>query len=327
MTKATMIISSDKCHYYGHIRVKRPSKAHDIYTIPRDDKYSFFNACFDTAMTDENLSVKFSCDIAKNGKLIDCILDKFSHSLYANDEGLVAYVEQCSTRRLNNTYQRVRRAFQKVHIHHETNSYFNYFMTQTYNPDLFSSEADFVRKFKKCLQNFATRRGWRYILKEERGSDTDRLHFHALIHIPYGQLTGGTIYKSTPDKHNHWRRNYRHENDFFLENFGINDFEQIANEDLKPGGEVIGYIVKYCLKDNTKITYSRGLIDVITAVIDLDSDVALIYEENNLTKYLLFDNMSPYADHMNRHAVAEEQRLDNLIYMHQLGLLEHIRAS
>ena len=101
----------------------------------------------------------------------------------------------------------------------------NYFCTFTYDDKLHTEES-FKAKLKNCLQYFSKKRGWKYMGVWERGGKTDRLHFHALMHIPKKQLTGKLEAKREYDFRS---RNMKitESHKFFERKFGRNDFKEI----------------------------------------------------------------------------------------------------
>ena len=113
------------------------------------------------------------------------------------------------------------RFMRKAHLNH-----FNFFATFTYN-DAKMDEAAFKRKLTQTLQNFHKRRGWTYMGVWERGSSTDRLHFHCLLNIPDGQMIGETIETEEYDYKKERRIRYTH-NTFFDKKYGRNEFDYIA---------------------------------------------------------------------------------------------------
>ena len=52
------------------------------------------------------------------------------------------------------------------------------------NDDKLHTEQSFKKKLKIALQNFSSRRGWKYMGVWERAPETNRLHFHGLFKIP-----------------------------------------------------------------------------------------------------------------------------------------------
>ena len=132
---------------------------------------------------------------------------------------------------------------------------FNYFCTFTYD-DKLHSEHSFRKKLKIALQNFSSRRGWKYIGVWERAPETKRLHFHGLFYIPEGTMPGEI------EEHNDYnfklkRRTITLQNSYFNQRFGRSDFEPIRSKyDLL---EEMSYIMKYLEKTEEKIVYSKGL--------------------------------------------------------------------
>ncbi len=148
---------------------------------------------------------------------------------------------------------RIRRFKRKAYMNNWT-----HFVTITYDDKKYQSEDDFVKSLKKTLSNFSTRRKWRYMGAFERGSNgSERLHFHGLFNIPNAQMVGLVEEKENYNFKSHkWRNTF--ENSFFLEKFGINDFQPISEVELACGNS-IDYCIKYATKEAKSFLYSRHL--------------------------------------------------------------------
>lgn len=161
----------------------------------------------------------------------------------------------------------------------------NYFVTFTYD-DRKQTEESFRNKLRKCLSNFCSRRGWKLMGIWEYGAEEKRLHFHALMYIPEGQMVGTIEEKKEYSKRKH-KMITRHENDFFTK-FGRNDFAYLTKKSLKEG-RTLDYILKYITKTNERIVYSRGIpSDFID---DISEDDVVTEMEDFVIKYILFDDI------------------------------------
>ena len=161
----------------------------------------------------------------------------------------------------------------------------NYFVTFTY-ADSKQTEDSFKLKLRKCLSNLSSRRGWKVMGIWEYGAEEKRLHFHALLYVPEGQMIGTIEKKQEYSKRKH-KMITRHENDFFLK-FGKNDFAKLTQNSLKQG-KTLDYILKYITKTNEKIVYSRGIpSDFID---DISEEDVVTEMEDFVVKYVLFDDI------------------------------------
>ena len=171
---------------------------------------------------------------------------------------------------------------------------FNYFCTFTYD-DNKVSEDEFRKKLKRLLANLNYRKKWTYMGVWERGGRTDRLHFHALVHVPDGQMVGEftEVKDYNTEKH---RMQTQLVNSYFGERFGRTTFEEIAPQELDYS---LNYILKYIEKTGEKIVYSRGLYMYFQSDI-LDEDVIMQMSNPNPEyrneKYILFDNFTCIDD-------------------------------
>ena len=163
---------------------------------------------------------------------------------------------------------------------------FNYFVTFTYDSALHTEET-FRKKLKNALALFSHRKGWKYIGVWERSPEKKRLHFHGLFYIPDGTLPGEMKEVSGYSFSEH-KRKITHENSYFRERFGRNDFDDMVTEFMLDGA--ITYILKYIEKSGEKIVYSRGLPQFFISDI-MDEDVVCTMGEEE-QKLLLFDRFT-----------------------------------
>ena len=163
---------------------------------------------------------------------------------------------------------------------------FNYFVTFTYDSALHTEET-FRKKLKNALALFSHRKGWKYIGVWERSPEKKRLHFHGLFYIPEGTLPGEMKEVSGYSFSEH-KRKITHENSYFRERFGRNDFDDMVTEFMLDGA--ITYILKYIEKSGEKIVYSRGLPQFFISDI-MDEDVVCTMGEEE-QKLLLFDRFT-----------------------------------
>lgn len=168
----------------------------------------------------------------------------------------------------------------------------NYFCTFTYNSKKMNEE-EFERKLLNTLSHFASRKGWKYMGTWERGKDTDRLHFHAIMHIPEGTMSGELVKKKEYDVKKK-RMVERIENIFFEKKYGRNTFEFIDGTALTIN-TAIEYIIKYLEKDGGRIICSKGLHTFLETDID-NKDIVCRLREGEDKKYILFDDFKVYRD-------------------------------
>ena len=137
----------------------------------------------------------------------------------------------------------------------------------------------------QCLQRFCCRKKWKYIGVWERGNNTDRLHFHAIMYIP--EMVGELISKKDFDT-KHKKMQTTLQNTFFNNKFGRTDFMPIT--DKRHITEDVMYMVKYMQKTGEKIIYSRGLPQYIISDV-MDEDI-ICYLDDEERKIILFDDFS-----------------------------------
>lgn len=191
------------------------------------------------------------------------------------------YIDANLERKQRNLIQRRIRLTRKANMQE-----FNYFCTFTYD-DKKHDELSFRKKIKKTLENFRTRKGWKYIAVWERGKDTNRLHMHAITYIPEDGMVGELIEKKdySFEKHD---RTVTKQNTYFNERFGRSDFELLGDKNSKM--EALAYIMKYLEKSGEKIIYSRGLPQYFISDI-MDEDIVCPIGQDD-QKLLLFDDFT-----------------------------------
>lgn len=182
--------------------------------------------------------------------------------------------------KFNNLCHRKKRFRRKANL-----NCWNYFVTFTYDDAKHTAES-FRKKLRKCLSNLHTRRGWKYMGVFEYSPEKGRLHFHGLLYVPDGEMIGTITEKTDYSTVTHEMQT-RHENSFFEENFGRNDFCEVSKEEMKNGRRT-EYIIKYIGKTNERICYSRGIPTEIYRKIDGDDIV--VEMQDFVTKYILFDD-------------------------------------
>ncbi len=184
-----------------------------------------------------------------------------------------------------NVNSRKNRAWRKARL-----AEFNYFCTFTYDSKKVTEE-EFKKKLKRLLANLNYRRQWTYMGVWERGGKTERLHFHALVHVPEGQMVGEFTEIKDYNTEKHCMQTQL-VNSYFVERFGRTTFEPIEPQELDFS---LNYILKYIEKSGEKIVYSRGLFMYFQSDI-LDDDVIMKMSNPNPEykneKYILFDNFT-----------------------------------
>lgn len=176
-----------------------------------------------------------------------------------------------------NQIVRLTRLYRKVNLHQWTN-----FCTFTYDSKKLNEE-EFKKKLLNCLRHLSSRKGWKYIGVWERSPVNNRLHFHGIFMIP--KMIGKTIETKDYSTKTH-KIQTTHQNTFFLERFGRNDFRKIEHNSLVY--QTVAYILKYIRKTGEKVIYSKHLHTYFVSDI-LEKDVVCkIGQEDR--KLLLFDD-------------------------------------
>lgn len=200
---------------------------------------------------------------------------------YPNLKDVDNFVIENIRRKKHNFYSRLKRFRRKANL-----NLWNKFVTITYD-DKKMDEGTFRRKLRKCLSNLHSRRKWRYMGVFENGEENGRLHFHALMYIPHGEMIGEITEQKDYSTKDH-KMQITHLNSFFAETFGRNDFEDLSQNEICYGN-TLEYITKYLHKTNEKIIYSRGIPSEIYKEID-DNNIAVKMFDFGL-KFVFFDDV------------------------------------
>lgn len=266
-------IYCDGGHYVGTL-VQRSSLKPVKREKLLEEKNVFFDSLYSTA-TQLGYVRSERLDFIRTG------LTKFF-----SDCGVDEYISERIKKKLHNTYVRKKRFRRKAYLNK-----WNYFITITYDDEK-QTEDSFRKKMRKCLSNLHTRRGWKYMGVFERAPETGRLHFHALVYVPVGEMLG-SITEVKDYSTAQGRMQITHSNSFFERYFGRNDFEEMTETQLRYGN-TLNYILKYIEKTGERIVYSRGIPTVICKKVS-DSNVITEFTDY-VEKFVFFDNVISEED-------------------------------
>ncbi len=188
-------------------------------------------------------------------------------------------VKQRVKEKYHNLHNRKKRFMRKAYLNR-----WNYFVTITYSDDKMTGE-QFRKKLKKCLCNLSSRNCWRYMGVFEKAPVTERLHFHALMYVPSGEMVGDIQECKDYSTERH-EMQITHSNTFFEKRFGRNDFEELDDIKIRKGN-TLNYLLKYIGKSDEKIIYSKGIKDHICMELE-NKDIACGMLNTEKT-YVLFD--------------------------------------
>lgn len=200
---------------------------------------------------------------------------------FADKTELKAFVDKNLERVKTNAIKRRVRLNRKLQLQR-----WDYFVTFTYSDELHTEET-FRKKLTNTLKHLVARKGWKYVGVWERGSDTDRLHFHGIFQIPEGGIIGDLTEVKDYDTRKH-RMQTTLQNTHFLKHFGRNDFSCICvPDDLT---KAVKYITKYMEKSGERLVYGGDLPTYFQSDI-LENDVVCPIGIDD-RKALLFDNFT-----------------------------------
>lgn len=210
----------------------------------------------------------------------EAVADKFTDKTELN-----AFVDKNLERVKTNAIKRKVRLMRKLRLQR-----WDYFVTFTYSDELHTEET-FRKKLANTLKHLVARKGWKYVGVWERGSDTDRLHFHGIFHIPDSNMIGNLEEVKDYDTRNH-RMQTTLQNTHFLKHFGRNDFKEICVPDEV--SSAVKYITKYMEKSGKRLVYGGKLPTYFQSDI-LEDDIACPIGIDD-RKALLFDNFTCIND-------------------------------
>ena len=218
--------------------------------------------------------------------------------LFKNEKVAEYYVDRKMYNKWRALMERRKRFMRKAFLNR-----FNYFATFTYD-DAKHMEESFRKKLKTCLNHLANRNGWKYMGVWERGGETDRLHFHALVKVPDGEMKGELISK-TDFNFKTKRRKKTTQSTYFNELFGRTDFEPIIENDMAYVA-AIEYILKYVSKTGERIVYSRGL--PMYLISDIQAEDVLCRTGIEDKKLVLYDKFGCWDEGEYLGAMSEETK-------------------
>ena len=256
----------DGSHYIGIPQPIKKLKKKKIVKKVEDDKKQEFEKVYK-----ENLN--------KTKKEKKEILENELSKHFESKQQAKEYIERNLERKKRNSIIRRTRLARKVNLQE-----WNYFCTFTYD-DSKLNEEDFRKKLSNCFKKFSYRKKWKYVGVWERSPVNKRLHFHGLFYIPTMIGTLEEIRDYSTKKH---QMQVAHQNTYFLERFGRNDFKSIESKEHV--NESKNYLMKYIEKSNEKIVYSKGLPTYFVSDILEEDVICTIGQEDR--KILLFDNFT-----------------------------------
>lgn len=178
------------------------------------------------------------------------------------------YVERNNERKQTNAIRRKVRLSKKVNLQRD----WDFFCTFTYSDEKHTEES-FRKSLRNTFKHLVNRKGWKHIGVWERGGETGRLHFHGIFYIPPGSMVGEIVETkdySTKDR----RMQTAHQNTYFLERYGRNDFQPLGTPDEVRHS--LGYLMKYIEKTGEKLVYGGKLPTYFQSDV-LDEDILCPY--------------------------------------------------
>lgn len=263
----------DGRHFVGTFVTKSTQKKQERTRVTEDINL-LFDSLFCAALK-EGLN-----DRKKAGEMTDFIRTGIL-KMFPQFQNVDEYIQRKIKRKYHNLGVRKKRFRRKAFLNR-----WNYFVTLTFDDKKHTAES-FRTKIRRCLSNLKTRRGWRYMGVFEYAPETGRLHFHGIMYIPQGEMIG-RINEKKDYSTAQGKMQVTHENSFFAENFGRNDFTEI-NEMEITHGHSLEYMLKYIEKQGERIVYSRGIPTEICRKI-APKDIASEFTDF-VMKFVLFDDV------------------------------------
>lgn len=206
-------------------------------------------------------------------------------SYFSCDDDCFSYIDFNIERHKKNLCARRTRMIRKASLQK-----FNYFCTFTYDSSLHSEES-FKKGLRTVFKNLCYRKSWKIMGAWEFSPENNRLHYHGLFYIPEGSMPG-EIEEIEDYNFKSKRRVKVHQNSYFKERFGRNDFEFLEDNDNITSA--IKYMLKYIEKSGGKIMYSKGLPQYFIS--DINSNDVVCSVGVGDKKILLYDDFECYDE-------------------------------
>lgn len=204
------------------------------------------------------------------------VIEKLTEEI-KDEEKAKEIVKATLEKEKRNKIVRLTRLYRKIGLQQWT-----HFCTFTYNGNKLTEE-EFRQKLLTCLRHLSHRKGWKYIGVFERSPKLERLHFHGIFVIK--EMVGEIIETKDYSTKSH-QMQIAHQNTFFLERFGRNDFKEIINN--IGVNDAVNYIMKYICKTGEKVIYSKHIQTYFITDILEEDVVCKIGQQDR--KILLFDD-------------------------------------
>ena len=189
------------------------------------------------------------------------------------------YVERNNERKKTNAIRRKVRLSKKVNLQRE----WSYFFFFTFSDEKHTEES-FRKSLRNTLKHLVNRKGWKHIGVWERGGENGRLHFHGIFYVPPDGMVGEIVETTDYNTKDH-RMQTAHQNTYFLEKYGRNDFQALGSP--MEVQHSLGYLMKYIEKSGERLIYGGKLPTYF------ESDVA---DEDILAPYGIDDRKAILAD-------------------------------
>ena len=204
-------------------------------------------------------------------------MQKAMEEVIPDKEQRKEYVERNNERKKTNAIRR------KVRLSKKVNLQGSYFCTFTFSDEKHTEES-FRKSLRNTLKHLVNRKSWKHIGVWERGGENGRLHFHGIFYIPSDGMVGEIVETTDYNTKDH-RMQTAHQNTYFLERYGRNDFQPLGSpEEVQRS---LGYLMKYIEKSGERLIYGGKLPTYF------ESDVA---DEDILAPYGIDDRKAILAD-------------------------------
>ncbi len=226
--------------------------------------------------TEEKVKELYKSETGTKKEKTEKVIEKINEEI-KDEEKAKEIVKATLEKEERNRIVRLTRLYRKIGLQQWT-----HFCTFTYDSNKLNEE-EFRKKLLTCLRHLSHRKNWKYIGVFERSPKLERLHFHGIFVI--AEIVGEIIETKDYSTKSH-QMQIAHQNTFFLERFGRNDFKEIINN--VGVNDAVNYIMKYIRKSGEKVIYSKHLQTYFVADILDDDVVCKIGQEDR--KILLFDD-------------------------------------
>lgn len=270
------------CHDFNSSDKER-KRSFNPSMIALRDSYDFINSFYDQSVVFDRSANHAKLDSIR--QILKSQRERLSADVGSlTDNMIYDYVDMRDNSARSAVYSRIKRFGRKALLNRDK---FNYFVTFTRDDKCFDDESLWQSTLVRRFSNLADRYDIKFMGCFERGSCTNRLHFHALVSVPDISVLGDfSSVRRKSDSDGLWH--VVNENVDFRKKFGENEWDNIQGASVEEFHRVFSYVFKYVTKMPVKFYYSRYLPSEVFRFVDFDN--VYFSGEDSVEKFYLNDD-------------------------------------